>query len=79
MQQGGDDDDDDELNELSSSASTLNIHQRQEHRTMIAKGTPNSILLSSIILLFALDFLLLPVLSIYKQRMMRRILRRFSL
>ncbi|XP_055305243.1 opioid-binding protein/cell adhesion molecule isoform X1 [Sitodiplosis mosellana] len=71
--------DDDDINDVNSSASTLNIHQRQEHRTMMAKSTPNSILLSSIILLFALDFLLLPVLSIYKQRMIRRLFRRFSL
>lgn len=75
-----DSDGDDDANNLSSDASSLTIHSQRadQHRT-IAMSTPNSILLSSIILLFAFDILLLPVLSIYKQRMLKRLIRRFCL
>lgn len=75
-----DSDGDDDANNLSSDASSLSIHaQRSDQHRTIAMTTPNSILLSSIILLFAFDILLLPVLSIYKQRMLRRLYRRFFL
>lgn len=74
-----DGDEDADGDDLSNSASSLIIHQQQQPHWTMAINTPNSILLSSIILLFAFDFLLLPVLSIYKQRMLRRLFRRFSL
>lgn len=73
-----DSDDDDDANNLSSDASSLIVHSQRSDQH-IAISTPNPILLSSIVLLFVFDILLLPVLSICKQRMLRRLFRRFFL
>lgn len=73
--QNGGDGADDGSNDVSGSANTLKIHHQCQHqrRWSIAMNTFDSILVSSIILLFAMDALLLPALSVYKLRLLRRV------
>lgn len=73
---------DDDRNGISS-ATGLKMHQRHagnKHTITAIFHTQTSVLvLSSLILLFACDFLLLPVLSVYKKWMTQKLFPRISL